>query len=147
MVNNRAIIGFIVLIILIIVGVVIVQRNTEFISRLRSIFNRTSTQTSQTTSGTDTVSSGVTPEDTVAQAGYQACSPELLSQSCTNTPETVVCGAEKVVDENNNESTRAMDYPSACSYCKLYGSSGVLKLGTTSYYPLGYTPGFCSASK
>jgi hypothetical protein len=140
MVTNKAILGFFVVLIAIVLTIILVRRNPNFIARLRGTSN------TPTTEGTPTRTPSATGEvvGQPATEGRTACTTELKA-ACSSTG-SPVCGYEKVVTADD-ESTRTLTYKSACSYCSLYGTDDVLDLGEEKYYPLGYTPGACSDTK
>lgn len=148
MVTNKAILGFFVVLIIVIVAIVLVRRNPNFMARFRSgstpTIGKTLTPTKPptkntnitgTVAGTD-MTSGIT-------SGVTLCTNELKSRC--NAQESPVCGTERVV-VSGAESTRSLTFKSACTYCSLYGSDDVLDLGDEKYYPLGYTAGACAAA-
>ena len=140
MVNNRAILGFFVILLLIIGAVLFFRRNPNLFSRVRNTTNQVGTTATPT-------SAAGTPATTSPVTGSNSCSADVLNQTCSDQPENIVCGVERIVAENGTETTRSLQYRNACSYCKLYGQASVLDLGDTKYYPLGFTPGACGATK
>lgn len=143
MVTNKAILGFFVVLIVVVLTIVLIRRNPNFMARFRSPNTPNSNQEvspTQTPTGSENgaVAGSQTP------TGLTVCTPELKARC--NAQEASVCGYEKVVVAGA-ESTRALTFKSACAYCSLYGTDDVLDLGDEKYYPLGYAPGACTATK
>ena len=144
MVTNKAILGFFVVLIVVVLAIVLVRRNPNFMAQFgRDTENTTNEEVTPTqTAGTNNGSGSVVGAE--VPSGRTICTAELKARC--SAAEAPVCGYEKVVT-NEGESTRALTYKSACAYCSLYGTDDVLDLGDEKYYPLGYTPGVCVVTK
>jgi len=143
MVTNKAILGFFVILILVILSIVLVRRNPNFMARFRNPKNTTSNEQVFPTQ-TPTTSENGSVGGAQAPSGLSACTAELKAKC--DAQESAVCGLEKVV-VGGAESTRSLTFKSACAYCSLYGTDDVLDLGDEKYFPLGYTPGACAVTK
>lgn len=141
MVTNKAILGFLVVLIMVIGAVMIARRNPNFLARLR---RTPPTPTSQQTVPTQMEQGVQTTQTPLPPSAIKACSDQLIA-SCSDT-QTPVCGSERVVSSDGTELRRSLTYRNACAYCKLYGQSKVLDLGDAKYYPEGYTEGMCVSS-
>ncbi len=143
MITNKAILGFFVILILVVLAVVVVRRNPNFLARFT---NRTNPNIELNVNASPTPSqvAGSTTTSPGQSSGLIQCTPELKSACAEN--DMPVCGQERVVVDGT-ETTRSLTFKSACSYCKLYGTDDVLDLGDEKYYPLGYTAGACTVSK
>jgi hypothetical protein len=145
MITNRAILGFFVVLIAIILGIILIRRNPNFLARFRGT---TPTPTPTVglvipTAGTSTGSVTTTQSGAGQPLGLTACSSQTMNNCTIDTP---VCGWERV-EAGGTTAQRSLTYRSACAYCKLYNSSGVLNLGEENYYALGYSTGACTATK
>ena len=107
--------------------------------------NNTNSNEQVSPTQTPTVGENGTLSGTQTPSGLTACTSELKAKC--NATESPVCGYEKVVVADGAETSRSLTFKSACTYCSLYGTDDVLDLGDEKYYPLGYTPGVCVATK
>jgi hypothetical protein len=141
MITNKSILGFFVVLVAIVVMIVLVRKNSNFLSRFRG--TPTPTQ-NQLVSTNPTQSPDGQNIEQGTQNGLIACTSELKS-ACTSQV-SPVCGSERVQAEDIN-TTRSLTFKNACTYCSLYGTDDVLQLGDEKYFPLGYTNGGCTLTK
>lgn len=139
--NTRSIIvGIIAVVIIAAIGWTVAKRLPK-ISLLETIKSRFTKTENITPAPTGTFGGGtIADANSGAEENLKSCTAEILSQNCSAVEKTPVCGYESVI---GRESARSLDYVSACHYCKLYGSDGVLDMGDYQIQGLGYTEGPC----
>jgi hypothetical protein len=65
------------------------------------------------------------------------CTKELIEKNCEEVFEETICGYDHSVYKNGEEKDHALQFRSACHYCKLYGLEEK-EMGTTKINGLGY---------
>lgn len=108
---------------------------------LKSRFSNSEKVSPTPTSMPGTFGGGTVSSENGTEMNLNSCTAEILAQNCSAVEKQPVCGYEQVV---GRESTRSLDYISACHYCSLYGSDGVLDMGDYQVRGLGYKEGSCN---
>lgn len=140
--NNKALLGFFVVLFLILVGLYTFRSKLSF-SPFR-LFKNTSAQNTPTPTEQNPVA-GQQPETGMSGAARISCTPEMFTQDCASVEQVPVCGYERIVSPDGTAIIRSIDYISACHYCKLYAPDNKLEMGDETVYPLGYEAGSCTA--
>ena len=147
--NNKALLGFFVVLFLILTGLYIFRDRMTF-GPFRALTNISGNVTATPSASIDGTVSGENPvvgEQPATGVGGDirvACRPEMFTQDCSQATQAPVCGYERIVSQDGTAIIRSMDYISACHYCKLYAPGNKLEMGDETVYPLGYEQGACT---
>lgn len=142
--NTRSIIvGIIAVVIIAAIGWTVAKRlpKISLPETIKSRFSNTEKVSPTPTGMPGTFGGGTVSSGNGTEMNLNSCTDEILTQNCADVEKQAVCGYEQVA---GRDSSRSLDYISACHYCSLYGSDGILDMGDYQVRGLGYTEGSCN---
>lgn len=142
--NVRSIIiGIIVVVIIVALGLTLAKRfpQVSFLDIFKSKFNVASSPTP--TLAPTNVPVTQAPPSGLGGGSMIFCTPELTTPSCQGASSTPVCGYQRTVKADGSAVEAKLTYNNACYFCSLFGQNGVLNMGDSKVYSLGYQNGAC----